>query len=286
MKNTTLTQENLRNPEDFRIALFHHANLYMDTFTVYMQLCHAQRAYEARLECSDMTSWAKCLALEEDHPGRALPRKLYQTLDLAVTEMYAGLLEERRALAVLIRVMLQSEDLQQTFFGWTVLIDGNAVNGFLFVLFYEMEQVMLYQPTGKYHLCGDVSMPTAGKLTELSGERFDTFLTTLRNTIANTSNGYLPALVRYYRKCVREYDPVPRANEAEAYRQLGLSFPAVKDDFDVRHVPDIPLDEDASSALTVCLRCNELIYYTGDMAKIMDGDCPRCGTPLRYSPEE
>lgn len=287
MKYITLTQENLHTPENFRLAPYHRANLYMDTFAEYMHLCHTQKAYEARLEYSDMTSWAKCLALDESHPGRPLPRKLYQALTLAVTGMYAGLLEERRALAILIRVLLRSEELQQSIFGCTVKIEDDvAVNGFLFVLFHELDQVMLYQTIGQHCFHGEESMPSADKLAERSDKNFDAFLDTLRNAVSNASNRYLPALVRYYRKCERDYHPVPKANEAEAYRQLDLPYPAVKDEFDVRYVADIPIDEDAAWALLVCLRCSELIYYKGDMSKAMDGDCPQCGAPLRYNPED
>jgi len=59
----------------------------------YLELCSTQKAYEARLEYSDITSWAKCLATDENHPGRVLPRKLYQTIDLAAMGMWAGFLE-------------------------------------------------------------------------------------------------------------------------------------------------------------------------------------------------
>jgi len=281
-----LAQHNLNDPDTFRNVLYHHANLYMDDYACYLELCSTQKAYEARLEYSDITSWANCLATDNNHPGRPLPRKLYQTIHLAVLGMWSGFLEEKRVVASLIRVLLQSVELQQSILGCTIEIDADAGSGFLFIFFHEMEHMTMLYPSRENRISNTAAKPAGDMLAEKSRESFDAFLDTLRNAAINTNACFLPALVRHCRQCEQEYNPIPRANEAEAYRQFGIPYQQHKDDFDARYVLDIPVDEKAASMITFCLNCRHLIHIAGDLRGAMDGVCPDCGAPLRYNPED
>ena len=286
MNNNLFVQYNLDNPDTFRNVLYHHANLYMDASACYLELCRIQKAYEARLEYSDITSWAKCLSMDDNHPGRPLPRKLYQTLALSVMGMWAGFLGEKRTVASLIRVLLCSVELQQSILGCTIQIDIDASSGFLFIFFHEMEHMTMLYPSRENGAINMAAEPTADILAEKFRDNFDAFLETLRNAAVNTNARFLPALVRHCRQCEREYNPIPRANEVEAYRQFGIPYQQHEDDFDARYVPDIPVDEKAASMFTVCLNCRHIIHIAGDLRGAMDGACPDCGAPLRYNPED
>lgn len=285
MKNI-FTRHSLNDPFTYRNVLYDHANLYMDTFACYLELCRTQKAYEERLEYSDLTSWAKCLSLDEKHPGRMLPYKAHQTLTLSAMGMWASFLEEKRSVASLIRVLLKSAKLQQSMLDCTIEIDANAYSGFLFIFFHEMEHMTMLYPSRENSASNTAAEPVADMLMEKSRENFDAFLDTLRNAAVNTNSRFLPALVRHCRQCEQEYSPFPKANEVDAYRQFGIPYQQQKDDFDARYVSDVPVDVKAASMFTTCLNCRHLIQIAGDLRGAMDGICPDCGVPLRYNPED
>lgn len=286
MNKEIFTQYSFNDPFTYRDALYHHANLYMDAFACYLELYRTQKTYEARLEYSDITSWAKYLSLDDSHPGRPLPHKLHQSLTLSVMGMWACFLEKKRAVASLIHVLLQSAELQQSILDCTIEIDVDAYSGFLFIFFHEMEHMTMLYPSRDYGTPSTAAEPTADMLAKKSRENFDAFLDTLRNAAVNTNALFLPALVRHYRQCEQEYNPIPWANEADAYRQFGIPYQQQKDDFDARYVPDIPVDEKDTSMFTVCLNCRHIIHIAGELRGAMDGNCPDCGAPLRYNPED